>query len=269
MVIEERLEEQLSIRQHVVTSLANNEHWHTAREALQVPKLCCVDGRTAHPVYGMLGGSGGALLRMLQAFVESVPTENQEQALEKVLAEFAALLESYRKQVLVCTHTDNHAVLKSEPTGCGYLKKYRDESADYDFPGGNRLVPLLVQARTAEDEYEVLQGKHQELGTLIIVSKDGDGRVPMVQPSMGGKQFFVYHPQVEAEIYKTVGQKLLTQLLRLTGLTVHPAEFRQKLADLTEKHVKVTLSKLAPGKPVYEVMVTSPTDALIKETSAA
>ncbi|MCA9388246.1 hypothetical protein KC644_00610, partial [Candidatus Berkelbacteria bacterium] len=156
-----------------------------------------------------------------------------------------------------------------EPTGCGYLKMYRDFSDDYGFPGADRLVSKLVEARMEADKFEILTGKHQEIGTLVVVSNSPDGRIPMIQPLVNGRQYFVYHPQVELGLYRLIEEPITTKLEEITQAKIHPAEFRDKLASLTKKHVAMTLDKLASGKPVYEVTVTSPTELMIKETLAA
>lgn len=257
-----------SEEQHVLHSIQKLANWLTVEEATQRVLGYCVDGRTTHPIFGMLGGTGGALLRMIQAFVQSLP-DGQDEALVKIVENLDQVLELCRSQIKVCTHTDDHAMTKNEPTGCGYLKMYRDFSGDYGFPGAKLIVPKLVKARAKDDEFEVLMGKHQEIGTLVINSNSDGGKIPMIQPSVNGKQYFVYHPQIERALYKLMEMPLLTKLEEITQAKIHPAEFREKLAAITQKHVAITLEKLAPGKLVYEVGITSPTKLTIKETIAA
>lgn len=217
-------------------------------------KIWCVDGRATEPVYGVLGGSGGALLRMVGAFIASVPAESRSQAWESIKGGFPKLLDACRSMITVCTHTDQHAVDGGQETGCGYLKMLRDRSQEFGLPDGS-IVSAMIACRKESDGYMVLPGDHAELGVLVVQTRRLNRSIRAVQPSTAGQQYFVYHPQVEQELYRNLETTVLKELKELTGVTVNPIEFRTNLERLTGEHVVLALAALAPGKPVYDIFL--------------
>jgi len=259
------LDQRAIVYQDVRFSAEKSENWLLIDDAAK-GEVDCIDGRTTHPVFGVPGGSAGVLLRIIGAYIASLPNQLQQAAVKQTVAQFPELCDAFRLEAPLCSHTDNHAEAKHELTGCGYYKKLRDESRDFGYLGGEVLVPALVNALIPSDVCEVLQGKHQELGMLEITTT---GKwIPKIQPMTNGTQHFVYHPQVEQALYRRLEPGMLVVLQRLNGTAVQLVGYREKLRKLTDRHVAVTLAKIANGKSVNQVVCNDQREFVVKETSA-
>jgi len=150
-------------------------------------------------------------------------------------------------------------------TGCGHLRLSMVDPDGYGVRAGlvQSLYRVFLGLRwegLEENEITVLPGGHSE-GAVLRVLLDGGAetysRIPLVSPMAAGSQVFVAHPQVSAFLR---GQ-LVRFLLRQDDLDVcragSEADVSRAVEDLAGRQLERTLSNLAPGLPVFDVVFGS------------
>jgi rhodanese-related sulfurtransferase len=145
--------------------------------------------------------------------------------------------------------------------GCGHMRLSLQNAADY----GTR--PELVEQTMAgiyrqrwegqiDVEYSVLPGGHAEGGVLSIFMEEGVtafGRIPLISPSSGDRQFFVAHPQV-AGFLRAQQVAFLQQQNDVAPLTPGEAEqLSLEVHALGDRQTSRTLGALAKGLPLYQL----------------
>jgi rhodanese-related sulfurtransferase len=150
--------------------------------------------------------------------------------------------------------------------GCGHLRLMLQHADDY------RLRPGLVvdflraffRARwegAFRADYELLHGRHGEravLSTRIEGSLQPFSLIPLVSPSSFGCQMFVSHPQVSQYLLKLEVDFLLLQSDLILEIEALEKDLRPvllaEIEALRATHVKNSLSHLARGLPIYDVV---------------
>jgi rhodanese-related sulfurtransferase len=147
--------------------------------------------------------------------------------------------------------------------GCGHLRMSILHGQAYG------VRPALVQSvlrafflarwdGLPELEYVSLGGGHQE-GAVLVVRLEGEiqpyTHIPLVPPAIGDVQMFVAHPQVSAYQRAEVAHWLChrPELPALHGRWEALTETLHRLGD---RQLNATLSRLAPGLPMYEAVFT-------------
>jgi rhodanese-related sulfurtransferase len=147
---------------------------------------------------------------------------------------------------------------RPEHVGCGHLRFAMTDEAAYGVRSGLAQAFLeafhtLRWAGAPELEFVVLGGDHLEAAVVNVVV-DGElhtySRIPLVSPTVAGRQMFVNHPQVTAFLRREQAASLVE-----AGV-VAPREARA-LADTLDalgvQQATSTLQRLARGLPVFEV----------------
>lgn len=160
--------------------------------------------------------------------------------------------------------------------GCGHVRLSLQHAADYGTRAllvetFLRLFFTLRWGGAVEAEYVALGGAHNE-GAVVNVLVDGGmhsfSDVPLVSPSTGGLQMFVNHPQVAAVLRKELVEFLA---LQPDIVVVTPAQKEQMFAEvkaLGEKQMVATLSQLARGLPIYNVVFGGGGDVVVEAAGA-
>lgn len=143
--------------------------------------------------------------------------------------------------------------------GCGHLKFAGTYADEYGVRPG--LVPALLDAfhrerweGAPELDYVTLGGDHAEEGVLIVTqtrAPHGFARVPMISPTVTGKQLFIVHPQIAAYLRSDVATFFVRE-----GLIApeQQADFIAELALRAERQAAATLGRLAVGKPRFHAV---------------
>lgn len=230
--------------------MTESKDWRLPADAAH-GQVWCVDGRTRHPVYGVLGGSGGARLRLVAAFLAELPNSQRATALA-VLRRRATELVVTTQSGPLCVHSDTHA---HGGIGCGYLADMANRPELYGLD--STLVVSFFRAcevGAPNVALEVLEGEHAEAGVLVVETSAND-LAPSLVPSVDGVQYFVYHPSVERALYDLLGPEIHAFCERTTGRLVDYSQFRRRADEVTLRHLELALGKLASGKPIYHVAV--------------
>ena len=143
--------------------------------------------------------------------------------------------------------------------GCGHLRFAMTDAASYGVrPELARFFLTafheLRWAGAPEIEWVVLGGEHNE-GAVANVVVEGElhsyTRVPLVSPMVAGAQMFVNHPQVTAFLRRETAA-----FLAEAGFVppAHGAALHEAIEQLGQQQAAVTLSRLAHGKPLFEVL---------------
>ncbi|MBI5514339.1 MAG: hypothetical protein HY909_11255 [Deltaproteobacteria bacterium] len=143
--------------------------------------------------------------------------------------------------------------------GCGHLRLSAQNPEEYGLRGPLlgaflRSFHSLRWEGAMEPQFVVLGGGHLE-GAVVLVTLHGGvapyTRVPLVSPAVHGTQFFVGHHQV-----MTYQRKMFARFLAARPeVSVTRAEARAlpgAIDVLAERQLQSTLSRLAPGLPMYE-----------------
>ena len=156
-------------------------------------------------------------------------------------------------------HSDDSSS-RPDHIGCGYLRKLHDDWEEYEFPH-----PSFVRSQLLchPDSSEILEGGYDYSGTLIVRS---NWSLPKITPTQGGRQFFVYHSQVETWLADTVANNIFDFLKKVTGLkSLQYQEFGIRIGRVVERHTRITLNKLAASKPIYEVSIIGERQVEVRE----
>jgi hypothetical protein len=143
--------------------------------------------------------------------------------------------------------------------GCGHLRLSAQNPEEYGLRGA--LLEAFLRAFHAlrwegamEPQFVVLGGGHQE-GAVVLIRLQGGvapyTRIPLVSPAVHGTQFFVGHQQVMAYQRKMFAHFVAAR----PEVQVTPAEARAlpgAIEVLAERQLHSTLSRLAPGLPMFE-----------------
>ena len=148
-------------------------------------------------------------------------------------------------------------------TGCGHLRLMMQHPDAYGVRPGlvAQLLRRCIQHRwngAPEIEVAPLPGGHAE-GAVVNIHVPGQlqafSRIPLVAPSVGGRQVFVNHPDVAA-YFRSQLALWLAQQDDLHGLPESTSEqLVQRMQALHAQQLGVTLSRLAAGLPIYDVTV--------------
>jgi rhodanese-related sulfurtransferase len=146
--------------------------------------------------------------------------------------------------------------------GCGHLRLALTQPERY------KLRPELLSAffvafftelwEGATDlEWVVLGGAHSEQA-VVNVTVAGQLRpfteVPMLAPSIGGRQMFVNHPQVVAYLREQTAHFLETKAANLLPLgSRNRSKLTELIPALGAEQAQITLSTLARGLPIFDV----------------
>jgi rhodanese-related sulfurtransferase len=150
--------------------------------------------------------------------------------------------------------------------GCGHLRLMHKFDTDYQVRPG--LVLDFLRAffhahweGAFRAEYELLQGRHDEravLNTRVEGKLQAFSPIPLVSPSAFGRQMFVSHPQASQYLLHMLVDCLLLQsdlIPEFTSQDVRPILLIE-IEALRAVHVSNSLSHLARGLPIYDVVFT-------------
>lgn len=241
----------------------------------------CVDGRGRVGVIGTPGGNIGELVLALTA-AENVARRPVNDDLivvsEGGMTIFKRCLEAFGRMYM---HSDAHALahlgldeatLRTSPhsarqrllfqliqpdnIGCGHLRLMVQNPDAYHVR--RSLVAALIEAFytrlwQGDDrlDFVVLRGEHQEGAVVNIVIDDANisarTMIPTVSPMLDGEQMFVNHPQaswfLRVESAHYIGN--------VVGFAVDRDPYLEEIRRLGDLQLKETLTRLAPGLPVY------------------
>lgn len=149
--------------------------------------------------------------------------------------------------------------LRPEHVGCGHLRLALLRPGEYDVREG--LVTALLRSfhrqrweGTPELEVVALGGGHTERAVLNVRTSGPlmpFSRIPLVSPSVGGAQVFVYHPRVTSYLRKQLARFLALQT-DIAG-TIDAFELHIEMERLGATQLTKTLGALAKGLPIYDV----------------
>lgn len=151
--------------------------------------------------------------------------------------------------------------LKPEHIGCGHVKRLLSDSDAYGVRSGlvsDMLRSFFLQRWSGVPELELapLPGGHAEGAVLNIHIPRGVypfSTIPMISPSVGGRQAFINHPDVMCFLREQLARWLTLQddLLPLPkGANEAISAEMERLAELGTGR---TLGALAKGLPIYAV----------------
>lgn len=247
-----------TVIRHIEADLANPQCSLTIRDIhdgirSRTLRIWCCDPRGRTPRFCILGASASALLRIAYAFIACLQVVDRLGSIILIERYFDDLYGFYRSLVLPCTHTDEQAVSVGTDTGCGYLMALRTHTVDYAVPTTS-FVQRLLGSRSQSDGYEVVRGSRQAaVGALVI---RGNTLIPMITPRHETEKFFVWHPQVEDALIDYVIWPVCRYLKIVTRREAQVSVVRSAVASLTQRHIAVTLQKLAQNKPVLHCTVS-------------
>ncbi len=159
--------------------------------------------------------------------------------------------------------------------GCGHLRLSMQHAARWGIREG--LTREVLRAALAlrwqgaqELEITPLAGGHSEGAVVNIhVSEELDAfsLVPLVAPSISGRQMFVNHPHVASFLRKQMAKWLVQQ----TDLFASPpsaAALFEAMQVLHHQQLLATLGELAAGLPVFDVTVNPDGQATVKQSGS-
>lgn len=152
-------------------------------------------------------------------------------------------------------------IIRPEHTGCGHLRLMSQQPEAYGIRAGlvQKFQKIFLTRRwngAPELEVTPLPGGHAE-GAVINIHVPGRleafSRVPLVAPSVEGRQMFVNHPDVSSYLRR----QLATWLSQQDDLVqVKDAEaLFQRMQTLHGQQLLATLKALAKGLPIFDVTV--------------
>jgi len=184
----------------------------------------------------------------LTAFVASLET----------MEDWVAFLRSPSEgaQETLIEHMTNPAHL-----GCGHLRLMLQHSDDYGIRHDLVLSFLrsfcrLWWAGAPELNLTLLPGGHREGGVVNVRLAEpiwGLSRIPLVSPACAGKQIFLNHHDVSANLRQVVVQYHTRRLGGLALGDVKASDLEAAFNDLADRQINRTLIELAEGLPVYDV----------------
>ena len=121
-----------------------------------------------------------------------------------------------------------------------------------------------------ELEITPLPGGHSEGAVVNIhVSEELDAfsLVPLVAPSISGRQMFVNHPHVASFLRRQMA-RWLSQQRDLCSQPPAPAALFEAMQTLHQQQLMATLGELAAGLPVFDVTVNPDGRADVKQTGS-
>ena len=246
----------------------------------------CVDGRHPDCVAGAPGGNAGLLVLLLATWEASVGRPLRPEEVEVI---FRRYLDHFGSFYL---HTDREAqgrlaaalglevgevdalirnpapagedrtrlleaLLLPSHVGCGHLRLLLEEPETYRVRKALveevlRNFHLLVWKGDARLVLDILGGPHQEVAVARIRAAQGARGLVATCPRHGATELFVYHPDAVAWLHA-----LHADFLATAGLIpeVRIPEFIEAQQRLGELQLKATLERLAPGLPVFDVIV--------------
>lgn len=156
------------------------------------------------------------------------------------------------------------AELMSNPAhvGCGHLRLTIQHAAKWGVREGltQAVLRAAVDQRWAgaqELEITPLPGGHNE-GAVVNVhvadELDAFSLVPLVAPSISGRQMFVNHPDV-ASFLRRQTARWLSQQHDLCGKPPSAAALFEEMQRLHQQQLLATLGELAAGLPIFDVTV--------------
>jgi rhodanese-related sulfurtransferase len=151
---------------------------------------------------------------------------------------------------------------KPEHVGCGHLRLTIQHAAKWGVREGltQGVLRSALETRwagTQELEITPLPGGHNE-GAVVNVhvanELDAFSMVPLVAPSISGRQMFVNHPDVAVFLRKQTA-RWLAQQGDLCDAPPNAAALFDEMQKLHQVQLMATLGELAAGLPVFDVTV--------------
>lgn len=147
-------------------------------------------------------------------------------------------------------------LVKPEAMGCGHLR-FAMTVAEYAVRPGLAQAFLaafhrLRWAGAPELDWVVLGGEHLEGAVANVVVEGGlhsYTRVPLVSPNVAGVQMFVNHPQVTSFMRR----ELASFLCEVGAVDTRESALMLAIDELGSAQAGQTLSRLAPGLPLFEI----------------
>ena len=160
--------------------------------------------------------------------------------------------------------------------GCGHVRLSLQHAASY----GTRallvetFLRLFFRLRwhgAVFAEYVALGGAHNEGAVVNVVVEGGMhsfSDVPLVSPSTGGQQMFVNHPQVAGVLRNELVEFLALQKDVVAVSAAQKEALFAEVAALGQQQMRATLSQLAAGLPIYNVVFGGGDDVVIEAAGA-
>lgn len=150
--------------------------------------------------------------------------------------------------------------------GCGHLRLVLQHPVEYGVRPelARSLIRVVFRELWRHPEhvsFVVLQGEHHEEAVLNVRlghEARASSNVPAVPPQLGGRSFFVNHPEVSQYIRKEHVALLRSELPWLAGLGSEET-LENVMSGLAERQLVSTLRYLARTLPIYDVYFESGT----------
>lgn len=152
-------------------------------------------------------------------------------------------------------------MVRPEHIGCGHLRLMTQNPARWGVREGltQRVINTAIHLRwqgLRELEVTPLPGGHGEgavLNVRVAETMNPFAYIPLIAPSIAGRQLFVNHPDVASYLRRELARWLVLQ----TDLFTPPTDTAlfEAMAALHAVQLGETLGALAPGLPVFEVVM--------------
>lgn len=164
-------------------------------------------------------------------------------------------------------------VIRPGNLGCGHLRLMLQHPERY------MIRPALVEAflrayygmrwqGVTELDLVMLGGGHQEGAVVNIRTQQGVwafSRVPLISPACGATQMFVNHPQVADFLREQVARFFTTHAELLPVGEQEYGMLRKDMRRLADLQLGATLSVLARGLPIFDVVFRSEREFTVAE----
>lgn len=164
---------------------------------------------------------------------------------------------------------------RPEHVGCGHLRLSIQHAKRWGIREGltQAVLRAALQLRwqgAQELEITPLPGGHSE-GAVVNIhvadELDAFSRVPLVAPSISGRQMFVNHPDVASFLRRQMA-RWLSQQHDLCAAPPPTAALFEAMQALHQQQLGATLGELAAGLPVFDVTVDPEGRATVKHSGA-
>ncbi len=154
-------------------------------------------------------------------------------------------------------------MVKPAHLGCGHLRLMTENPAAYGCTEGSveRLLSAVLRHRwngAPEIEITPLPGGHAE-GAVVNIRVAGHleafSRIPLVAPTVKGRQMFVNHPDVARYLRRQFALFLSVQDDLFPCGDGFAEKLQARMAELHGQQLSATLGKLAAGLPIFDATV--------------
>ncbi|UFX83012.1 hypothetical protein [Candidatus Absconditicoccus praedator] len=220
-------------------------------------KSVCIDGRYPSTNYevgvSIPGADLGDLAGMI-AFFNNQDIDIKNDDILDVMLEVVGGLKNFS------FHTDEHHSNKDyenysydECIGCGHILCELKKPSEYNLTKKDIsfLIKTLESLEKEGANNEILYGAHEEEAVLIVNSEKYSIYHTFLDDNKARRQFFVFTPNTIKARHLLIIKKLFQK--GLIPKNYNYERVKKDIYSMTQKHLNQTASKLAKGKPLYDV----------------